>query len=395
MDASLIIAPPLPAGLDTPALVIDLDVVERNAARLADRAWPSGGSPSGRTPRRTRASSSAGSSSRTARVGLTVGNLGEAEVFAGGGLRRTCSSPTRSGRSATRRRACARCTRTIGWTCPSGSTPSRAPSGSRPRSPGSRRRLPRAPGARPGQPPDGRPARGRRRDRVGRRASSASRCAALFTHGGHGYQSREATITGRRGRGPGADDRARRAPRRRDRAGRHQRRLHADPALGRPVARSPRCAPAPTSSATASSGRSARSRPTGSRRSIAATVVSTAVDGQVVVDAGAKALTKDVAPYLDGHGAIPAYPGRGHRAGERLPRHRPHPGRDAVARRSARSSPSSRTTSARSSTCATRFVGDPRRRDRRHAGRSTRAAGAADGTNDRLNVSGRALRQRG
>jgi D-serine deaminase-like pyridoxal phosphate-dependent protein len=41
---------------------------------------------------------------------------------------------------------------------------------------------------------------------------------------------------------------------------------------------------------------------------IAATVVSAAVGGQVVVDAGAKTLTKDVAPYLDGHGAIPAYP---------------------------------------------------------------------------------------
>ena len=36
--------------------------------------------------------------------------------------------------------------------------------------------------------------------------------------------------------------------------------------------------------------------------------MSTAVDGQVVIDAGAKALTKDVAPYLDGHGAIAAYP---------------------------------------------------------------------------------------
>ena len=41
---------------------------------------------------------------------------------------------------------------------------------------------------------------------------------------------------------------------------------------------------------------------------VAATVVSTAVDSQFVVDAGAKALTKDVPPYLDGHGAIPAYP---------------------------------------------------------------------------------------
>jgi D-serine deaminase-like pyridoxal phosphate-dependent protein len=41
---------------------------------------------------------------------------------------------------------------------------------------------------------------------------------------------------------------------------------------------------------------------------VVATVVSAAVDGQVVIDAGAKALTKDVAPYLEGHGAIPAYP---------------------------------------------------------------------------------------
>jgi D-serine deaminase-like pyridoxal phosphate-dependent protein len=41
---------------------------------------------------------------------------------------------------------------------------------------------------------------------------------------------------------------------------------------------------------------------------IAATVVSRAVEGQVVLDAGAKTLTKDVAPYLEGHGAIPAYP---------------------------------------------------------------------------------------
>lgn len=41
---------------------------------------------------------------------------------------------------------------------------------------------------------------------------------------------------------------------------------------------------------------------------VAATVVSTAVPGQVVVDAGAKTLTKDRAPYLTGHGLLPAYP---------------------------------------------------------------------------------------
>ncbi|HEX7472087.1 MAG TPA: alanine racemase [Candidatus Limnocylindrales bacterium] len=41
---------------------------------------------------------------------------------------------------------------------------------------------------------------------------------------------------------------------------------------------------------------------------VAATVVSIAVPGQVVIDAGAKALTKDRAPYLAGHGVLPAYP---------------------------------------------------------------------------------------
>ena len=41
---------------------------------------------------------------------------------------------------------------------------------------------------------------------------------------------------------------------------------------------------------------------------VASTVVSTSVDGQVVLDAGAKALTKDRAPFLEGYGSIPAYP---------------------------------------------------------------------------------------
>jgi D-serine deaminase-like pyridoxal phosphate-dependent protein len=41
---------------------------------------------------------------------------------------------------------------------------------------------------------------------------------------------------------------------------------------------------------------------------VAATVVSTAVPGQFVVDAGAKTLTKDRADYLEGFGLLPAYP---------------------------------------------------------------------------------------
>jgi D-serine deaminase-like pyridoxal phosphate-dependent protein len=41
---------------------------------------------------------------------------------------------------------------------------------------------------------------------------------------------------------------------------------------------------------------------------VMATVISTAVPGQVVLDAGAKALTKDRASYVEGYGALPAYP---------------------------------------------------------------------------------------
>ena len=41
---------------------------------------------------------------------------------------------------------------------------------------------------------------------------------------------------------------------------------------------------------------------------VAATVVSDAVPGQVVVDAGAKTLTKDRASFLEGFGLLPAYP---------------------------------------------------------------------------------------
>ncbi len=41
---------------------------------------------------------------------------------------------------------------------------------------------------------------------------------------------------------------------------------------------------------------------------VAATVVSTSVPGQVVLDAGAKTLTKDRAAFLEGFGSMPAYP---------------------------------------------------------------------------------------
>jgi D-serine deaminase-like pyridoxal phosphate-dependent protein len=50
------------------------------------------------------------------------------------------------------------------------------------------------------------------------------------------------------------------------------------------------------------------SPPDGVAIAIAATVVSAAVDGQVVINAGAKALTKDLPPYLTGYGWLPDYP---------------------------------------------------------------------------------------
>jgi len=50
------------------------------------------------------------------------------------------------------------------------------------------------------------------------------------------------------------------------------------------------------------------SPPDGVAIAIAATVVSTAVEGQVIIDAGAKTLTKDVPGYLTGFGSLPAYP---------------------------------------------------------------------------------------
>jgi D-serine deaminase-like pyridoxal phosphate-dependent protein len=41
---------------------------------------------------------------------------------------------------------------------------------------------------------------------------------------------------------------------------------------------------------------------------VAATVVSTTIDGQVVIDAGGKALTRDLPTYLQGYGMLAAYP---------------------------------------------------------------------------------------
>jgi len=78
-------APMLPEGLDTPALVIDLDIVERSARRMADSVAERGIAlrPHVKTHKSValaRIQLDAGA------VGVTVGTLGEAEVMAEGGV---------------------------------------------------------------------------------------------------------------------------------------------------------------------------------------------------------------------------------------------------------------------------------------------------------------------
>ena len=78
-------APALPSGLETPCLVVDLDVVERNARRMADGAAARDVDlrPHVKTHKSialTRLQLQFGA------VGITVGTLGEAEVMVDGGI---------------------------------------------------------------------------------------------------------------------------------------------------------------------------------------------------------------------------------------------------------------------------------------------------------------------
>src|SRR4051794_9504376 len=79
------LAPLLPSGLDTPVVVIDLDVVERNATRLQGEL--DARAVALRPHAKTHKSLALGRIQLDAGAkGITVGNLGEAEVFADGGF---------------------------------------------------------------------------------------------------------------------------------------------------------------------------------------------------------------------------------------------------------------------------------------------------------------------
>ena len=304
MTPDLPLAPLLPAELDTPALVIDLDIVERNARRLADAVAARGIAlrPHVKTHKSValaRIQLEAGA------IGITVGTLGEAEVMAAGGIADILIAYPlwASGAKAARLRALLERPGlgvAVGVDSVEGA-----------------KMLARAVGDAPHQlrvvievdahyGRTGVPAE--RAGEIGRGASEAGlEVIGAFTHGGHAYGGVAAiegaardevdalTVAAESLRAAGIEPqvlsagssptalRAALAPVTDVRPGtyligdRQQVALGASPADGVAMA-------------------------------IAATVVSAVVSGQVVIDAGAKSLTKDVPAYLNGHGVLPAYP---------------------------------------------------------------------------------------
>jgi D-serine deaminase-like pyridoxal phosphate-dependent protein len=296
-------APELPGGLDTPAVVIDVDIVERNARRLGDALAQRGIAlrPHAKTHK----------SLKLARLqldagarGITVGTLGEAQVFAAAGFDDLfIAYPVwAEGPKAARLRSLLDTPRlrlSVGFDSIAGAErlaaavkgSQRAIRGVLELDPGNRRT---------GAPPMeagaiAAAARGFGLDVIG-----------VFTHGGHSYGHGLAAPAG-------ADE-------------------VAALTIGAEALRAEGIEPLVVSAGSTPTELTAAVAPVNEIRAgtyligdrqqavigavppdgiavaVAATVVSDAVPGQVVVDAGAKTLTKDVAPYLTGYGLIPAFP---------------------------------------------------------------------------------------
>jgi D-serine deaminase-like pyridoxal phosphate-dependent protein len=297
------IAPALPKNLDTPTLVIDLDVVERNARRMADSMRTNGVAlrPHVKTHK----------SVALARIqldngaaGITVGTLGEAEVMAEGGIADIfLAYPIwASGPKAARLRALAErpgLTFAVGCDSIDGARQlARAMTGSR-----ARLRVVLEIDAHYGRT-------GTAAENAGEVARAAQDAGleviGAFTHGGHGYFGPEARAAA------GADE---------------VEVLTTAAAALRAENIEPTVLSAGSSPTATQSARPpvtemragtyligdrqqvalGSSPPDGVAIAIAATVVSDAVADQVVIDAGAKSLTKDSPAYLEGFGAIPAY----------------------------------------------------------------------------------------
>lgn len=293
----------LPPGLDTPCLVVDLDRAEANARRMGDGASARGVDfrPHIKTHKSValaRLQLDAGA------AGITVGTLGEAEVMAAGGIDDIfIGYPVwAEGPKAARLRALhARTPLVVGVDSEGGAdrlaaavagagVPLRVlveiDSGAR----------------RTGVPsPEAALAVARRARDVGLAV------IGVFTHGGHGYRAPDARIGA-------ADDEV-------ASLGAAADALRSD---GFTVERI--SAGSTPTGVLAAAGQVNELRPgtylLGDRQQVvlgsippdgialivAGTVISTSVPGQVVLDAGAKTLTKDRADFLDGFGSMPAYP---------------------------------------------------------------------------------------
>jgi D-serine deaminase-like pyridoxal phosphate-dependent protein len=295
--------PALPADLATPCLVVDLDIVDRNIERLAAGARDRGVAlrPHVKTHKSValaRMQLEAGA------AGITVGTVGEAEVMAAGGIDDifiaypVWADGARAERLAALHRAV---TLSVGIDSVAGAERlARAVEGTdRPLtvlveidSGGRRTGI-----ADPAEI-----------TRVAAAARAAGlRLAGVFTHGGHSYRDPDAAV-------PAAADEVAA--------------LGAAAAVLRDAGHVIEVISAgstPTGVLSAA-GEVTEIRsgtyllgdrqqlvlgavpPDGLALVVAATVVSTAVPGQVVVDAGAKTLTKDRASFLEGFGLLPAYP---------------------------------------------------------------------------------------
>lgn len=292
--------------METPAVVVDLDRVEANIAAMAAEMRSRGVAlrPHAKTHKSielARMQVAAGA------VGITVGTIGEAEVFAAGGIRDIFIAypvfPV--GEKAARFRALAEaCDLSVGFDSVAGAAAIVD-------AVGGAARLPRlvleidSGGRRTGVAPD-------RADTVAAAAAEIGREAGVevigvFTHAGHGYA------------GPDARDAA--ADQEADALGEAAASLRA---VGISIS-------VVSAGSTPTAIRSARDDVTEERPgtyifgdaiqvglgsmttesvalTVAATVISTEVDGQFVVDAGAKVLSKDTASYIDGHGVILGWP---------------------------------------------------------------------------------------
>jgi D-serine deaminase-like pyridoxal phosphate-dependent protein len=296
--------PLLPSGLDTPCLVIDLDIVESNARRMGDALAARGIA--------VRPHTKTHKSVALAKIqleggasGITVGTLGEAEVMAAAGIDDIfIAYPIWAERSKAGRLAALHdqpsLRLSIGFDSVAGAERLAAAVAGRGRA--LRVLLELDPGnGRTGVAPES----------AGEIAAAARgfglEIAGLFTHGGHAYRGRDAVA------GAAADEVGALA------TGAEALRF----AGIEPEILSAGSTPTALAAATAPVTEMrpgtyllgdriqvalGGSPPDGVAIAVAATVVSTAVNGQFVIDAGAKTLTKDLPPYLSGYGFLPAFP---------------------------------------------------------------------------------------